>query len=320
MMAGLASCRLCLRERELCESHFMPAALYPKTKTITYATQDTGGVAPSEVKDYLLCRECEGRFNQQGESEVLRQLAPGGTNRPLPLLALVDGVLSLTTLNRGLTVYSGPSVGLATEPFAYFALSLAWRSAVHRWTLPNGNTSTPCDLGPHQESIRRFLLGEAPFPSDIAVVMSVCTDKGSREVWIAPGDGVREEDGCSVVRMQMLGVILIVYLGATIPFHIRQLCCVSSPSKPFTVADCSEVTDHMLGGLAPMPTAPKRGMTALEVEAMLGRPERRDMRGPKAIYFYPEMEVTFTDGKVSRVDERAARGRRARRAARSRSE
>jgi len=235
----------------------MPAALYPRAKTIIFATQSATGLGPSEVKAHLLCSECEERFNEYGESDVLRLLAPKATRKRLPLLARLENATPLRVLPGELTVYSGPSVGIDPCSFAYFALSLAWRAAVHRWTLPDGSESTLIDLGHHEEPTRHYLLQEGPFPSDTAVVMSVCRDEASREIWIAPGDGIRHDYGCSVIRMQLLGLILVVWLGATIPDHIRQLCCCSSLERPFIVAACSDVTAHMLGQLAPMPPVPQ---------------------------------------------------------------
>jgi hypothetical protein len=247
------TCRLCREDKELLDSHFVPAALYPKGKKISYATRTSSGAAPAEVKAHLLCRECEERFNRNGESEVLRLLAPKITRKPLPLLSKVQNATPLRSAPDGsrVLIYSGPSVGIDTKQFAYFALSLAWRASVHEWTLPDGTRTLPCDLGRDHEPVRRFLLGMAPFPSQTAVVMTVCTDDASRAVWIAPSSGVRDE-GCSIFRIQMVGLILIVWLGPGIPDHIKEICCWSAPEKPFLGADCAHVTRDMLGDLQPL--------------------------------------------------------------------
>lgn len=246
-------CKLCREERELMDSHFMPAALYPKGKTIHYATRTSSGTAPAEVKTYLLCRQCEGRFNQNGESEVLRLLAPKIARKSLPLLRQLRDVPPLRPAPDGspILIYSAPSVGIDTGSFVYFALSLAWRAAVHRWTLPDGTTTEAYDLGPHEARIREFLLGTSPFPPETAVVMTLCLDEASRAVWIAPSAGVREE-GCSICRIQLLGVILIIWLGPGIPDDIKAICCWSAPEKPVLRADCGEVTQDMFGGLRPL--------------------------------------------------------------------
>jgi hypothetical protein len=42
-------------------------------------------------------------------------------------------------------------------------------------------------------------------------------------------------------------------------------------------------------------------MTPDQVEAALGKPDKKVTLGPKQIYIYKDMKVTFKDGKVSDV-------------------
>jgi hypothetical protein len=44
------------------------------------------------------------------------------------------------------------------------------------------------------------------------------------------------------------------------------------------------------------------GQTTDQVIAILGKPQKIAKVGPKEIYFYPDMKVTFTNGKVSDVE------------------
>src|SRR5260221_16705 len=72
-------CKLCREEKEFRLSHFMPAALYPKhVKTEMDFALPGGGVTKhgQEMTAYALCGECEMRFDQGGESEVLDAIAP----------------------------------------------------------------------------------------------------------------------------------------------------------------------------------------------------------------------------------------------------
>ena len=222
---------------------------------------------------------------------------------------------SLTTLDR-FDVYPCPALGLDPEPFAYFTLSLAWRSAVHSWTLPDGDKTIPFSLGEYEEPVRRYLLGEAPFPAETAVLLTACRD-GARKDWVSPTGGPTRVPGCIAYNTIIYGLNFVVWFGPSIPTGLRNLCCYSSPTRPLLVTpDCSDVSDTHLSKLATLPIAPKRGATVSDVEAMLGQPARKTT-GPTLIYHYPTMEVLFRGGKVERVDERAARGQRARRAARS---
>lgn len=49
------------------------------------------------------------------------------------------------------------------------------------------------------------------------------------------------------------------------------------------------------------PAEVKLGMTTDQVEAALGKPDKKVTLGPKQIYIYKDMKVTFKDGKVSDV-------------------
>jgi len=44
------------------------------------------------------------------------------------------------------------------------------------------------------------------------------------------------------------------------------------------------------------------GQTVEEVTAMLGQPKRIVEAGAKNVYFYPDLKITFVDGKVSSVE------------------
>src|SRR5689334_16891808 len=70
------TCKLCLNVRELQQSHFIPAALYPKNQILFGTTPTAALISPDEVADYLLCSECEQRFNRLGESYVLGLIQP----------------------------------------------------------------------------------------------------------------------------------------------------------------------------------------------------------------------------------------------------
>ena len=222
----------------------MPAALYPKNKSITSYTQSTTTEDPREVKAYLLCGECEGKFNRNGESEVLRWLAPKAPRKgSFPLL---EKLKDAQILLRGsdFTIYAGSSVGIDTGKFAYFALSVLWRAAVHQWTLPDGTLTTPHDLCVYEEPIRTYLMGERPFPLEAAVVVTVCTDPLSQEHWIHPMFGM--EEGCRTFPFLALGVIFRVWLGSAIPERIRDKCCCSSPDKVMCSTYCDDKTQELL--------------------------------------------------------------------------
>ena len=49
------------------------------------------------------------------------------------------------------------------------------------------------------------------------------------------------------------------------------------------------------------PTSIEKGMTPDQVEAALGKPDKKVNLGSKQLYIYKDMKVTFLNGKVSDV-------------------
>src|SRR5581483_1464834 len=98
-------------------------------------------------KEHLLCRDCETKFTRNGESEVLKWLAPKAKNFPLAeRLKLALPRQQFPDVSR----FAAYDVGLDAAKFAYFAVSVIWRAAVHAWTLPDGTKISPLDLRPHE--------------------------------------------------------------------------------------------------------------------------------------------------------------------------
>src|SRR5579864_4139047 len=106
--------------------------------------------------------ECEKRFDQLGESEVLRWLAPKA-RKQFPLHDRLRVAMPCAEIPL-YSVYKGPDVGLNTERFAYFTLSIVWRRAVHDWTNFDGALMPPWNLGVFGEQLRQYLSGESEFP------------------------------------------------------------------------------------------------------------------------------------------------------------
>src|SRR5207342_2250884 len=137
-------------------------------------TRATAVPISRQIWAYLLCRECEHRFNVGGEQYVMA-LVDAGTN--FPLLDKLNVALPLQEITT-MAMYSGPAVGIDVEKLAYFALSVFWRASVYRWRAPHGGTVWNC-LGTYEEPIRHYLLGAAGFPADAIVMVQACTDHGS---------------------------------------------------------------------------------------------------------------------------------------------
>jgi hypothetical protein len=83
MISGV--CKLCQPQKELQSSQFLSAALYKsllnpeETNLSPYLMSATKTMESSrQIKDYVLCADCERRFNENGERWVLANMAREG--------------------------------------------------------------------------------------------------------------------------------------------------------------------------------------------------------------------------------------------------
>lgn len=238
------TCKLCLKDKELQESHYIPAALYPRKVDLEYGGPGGEWIAvQEEITAPLLCFECEQRFSAMGESEVLGQIASKIAKKAFPLH---ERLLSEQPREEypDVRLYNGVDVKLDTDKFAYFMLSLVWRGAVHSWQKQDGSFTRQLQLGQFTEPIRQFLLGEAPFPSDTAVIVIVCTDTVSRRTWFLPTEFW--ELDCFNVRFHALGVHFRAIMGRNLPIFFRRACCRSA-GKWIVMGDCETRTMQALG-------------------------------------------------------------------------
>jgi hypothetical protein len=239
----LGHCKLCRRDDvDLQQSHYMPAALYPKKINLEYLSRE--GVRPltAEIMAPLLCFDCEQRFSRNGESEVLRYIAGKIVDKPNPLLAKLE-LLVVREEDDSLKSYYGLDAGLNMDMFAYFALSMVWRST-HSWPVPGGGNTKPLRFGAFEAPIRRFLAGEsADFPSDISVAVIVCTDKLSREAWFLPEQF--DEVWYHNCRFLAFGVTFRVAMGKSMPSVLRNDSCHAA-GKRIHVGDASKKTREAL--------------------------------------------------------------------------
>ena len=226
-MPKIGVCKLCREETNFQESHFIPAALYPKAQKLEDATRIGSGAVIEHMKVSLLCSDCEIRFDRNGESEVLRHIAPKSVKR-FPLHEKLRLALPREMEDDSLSRFAGYDIGLDMDKFAYFTLSVVWRSAVHQWVLPDGNAAPPIVLGGFEEPIRKYLHGEAPLPPDTAIIVIVCSDEEARNTWVTPSTNVQAM--CLNFRFLARGEFFRAMMGWPLPQYFRDRCC-TSPRK-----------------------------------------------------------------------------------------
>lgn len=169
-------CKLCLRERRLKKSHYIPKGIYrivgqmpigsKESPVIVDPQRGVSVASDRQMTCKLLCDECEQLFSSNGENYVIRNLRNTNEFALLDDVMNGDDVLRSTDLDR--------KCNIDCCKYLYFTLSIFWRGSVTRWS--NESTSIFNNLGPYQEKIRGWLRAEIDFPSNIYV--EVLVDKG----------------------------------------------------------------------------------------------------------------------------------------------
>jgi len=241
-------CKLCLLRKPLQDSHLIPAAMYDiiRRENIRAGWKNPSPIAigrritshtSRQPSDYVLCSDCEDRFNKNGESWMLNWVWNGTS---FPLLERLNVAHPRYHFQDAL-VFSAPAVGIDADKLGYFALSIFWRAGVHVWDVGFGGRSTKLDFGSAEEPLRLFLLGQNPLPSNVILVCTVCTDALSR---IVTTPGCRIEKFFSHVSgfgVTTLGVHFMLFVGP-LPPPFQELCCMRSPSRPLFFRDCQQNT------------------------------------------------------------------------------
>ena len=242
----IGQCKLCLKQKQLLESHLMPRALYaPGKKGIQYATRSQSGQNPEHIKAHLLCFDCEQRFDHLGESEVLRWLAPKA-RKTFPLHDRLRVALPCGEI-QGLSIFNGVDVGLDMNKFAYFTLSVAWRRSIHEWMNFDGTPLPQWGLGTFGEQMRSFLVGETGFPPDTAIMVIVCSDEYTRQFWTAPSTDVVYH--CLGFEFIARGVYFRGLMGHNLHPGFHNVSC-ASPYGRILHGHCRSMTEEKLQLLA----------------------------------------------------------------------
>lgn len=231
-------CKLCLRQKELQKSHLMPAGLYKlcRTKNLEPVMITSEVMMPTsrQLRDYLLCRECEQVLNTRGEAWLLPKLATWeGEFLFHDLLKSEIPVLE----DEGATAYAaGENPRIDVHRLIHFAMGIFWKAAVHSW---KANEDEPrLMLGPYTEPLRRFVLGEAVFPTNMALVLSVLPPPAKAITIIQPYTGSGRGD-FRVFAFYVPGMEFVLTVGNHITQEIKRTALSTPPEHPIIAIDFS---------------------------------------------------------------------------------
>ena len=125
-------------------------------------TQGQATTKSFQISEYLLCPECEDRFRLGGEEWILKKGYRGTGS--FPIHAALSGAKPFAVLTQASMFDARTIPAIDIGQLAYFATSVFWRAGACQWDALDH--STRIKLGPYQEMLRRFLLGEVPFQAD----------------------------------------------------------------------------------------------------------------------------------------------------------
>jgi hypothetical protein len=238
--APSGTCSLCLKTRELRESHFLPKALYrlilargnrnPHPVRLTSKGREQTAF---QATHHLLCADCETRFDQNGENWVMKHCYRGRGVFRLRSILEATAALEASANFQVYSASSAPTVNV--EQLAYFCTSVLWRAAVRDWCIENRKYEA-ISLGErYQEQIRRYLLGEGGFPVNAALCVVLSRLKNPHLTFSFP-DTIRVESGyCH--RLHIPGIDFLMTIGKRLDEE-RLTCIVHSPIHPVCV--CNE--------------------------------------------------------------------------------
>jgi hypothetical protein len=213
----------------------MPAAVFSQLRTPSHnnphpvlVTKSVSIISSRQIKDHVLCNDCEQRFSRFGESWVLANMSRP-TGFALQDLLKEAGPFAASD---GFALFSGAAIAaIDTDALAYFALSVFWRAAIHQWKSIDGNTE-PIDLGPYEGQIRSFLLG-GPFPTNAVVTVSVWPTINVLPAAYTPREGVAP--GFRVFNFMVPGIEFRLHTGS-LSSELHALCVKTSPQRVIIVS------------------------------------------------------------------------------------
>ena len=167
-------------------------------------------------------------------------------------------------------------------------------------------------MGQEEQTTRLFKPGEKVYATKVEVNL----DKDTVSMGIVACDTCNKTDPPTYNKAQVVFVFpkgsLAKASADDVKNQIAQLLSVSNEEQKSDggdqeqgAKDSQENGDPSAKADAPQqqaePQEVKLGMSTDEVETALGKPVKKFSAGPKQIYVYSDMKITFKDGKVSDV-------------------
>jgi hypothetical protein len=230
-------CPLCREEKELRDSHLLPAFGYKAVRNSEWGppvlvTPKTTMNKDFQIRDYLLCNDCEQRF---GKEETYVSSLVKRSDGHFPFLEYRKrAVLATRFEHGGLYRYAGIKE-VAFDRLAYFAASVIWRGSVHSWPGADKDRFRPTPLdSPFEDQFRAYLHGEDGFPVDAVLWIEL----RANEPGVAMTAPVRSSRNALVsYSFELLAIKFIFLLGTDFTHFQRTMCALRGDRNPVIVID-----------------------------------------------------------------------------------
>jgi hypothetical protein len=248
----IGECRLCKERRPLRQSHFIPKGTYkllrePGTGNPNPIILSHERAWPSsvQVRDRLFCHPCEQMFDKLGEDWVLRNCYREAGN--FPLQEWLRAATPFRSRDGLASIDSRTVAPLDMDKLVYFAVSVFWRSSIHKWRF-EGNLLTLPHLGDrYLEEFKLYLLGKGAFPRNAVLLVNVSNkDKPARACLFPCGGRLPLFHH---YRFMIPGITFYLFLDARMGDEFRYFCAVNSPHKPIhlqTIVDDAVMNDDVV--------------------------------------------------------------------------
>jgi hypothetical protein len=231
-------CKLCLVEKDLCDSHLAPAGLYKYCAVAQLGpvkfTPKEIAVSTKEVTAYLLCEECEGLLNDEGERWLLPKLAH--IDQTFPFYDILASGMP-DTMEGGVAAFAASrNPEIAFRKLTNFAIGVFWKASVHPW---RENTLVPLlELGKYREPFRLFLHERKPFPEKAILTLGVLPPDKAIIGFCMPS--LRGSQPYHQYLFYIPGLMFILSVGHAITTEDKGICFFSNPLHPIILADISQ--------------------------------------------------------------------------------
>ena len=243
-------CALCLEEpRELQLSHLLAAGFLRRLRGDSDGNCDPYlmslnyvGQTSKQAKHHLLCKECEDRFNANGERWVIAHCYQP-QDRRFPLREMITSATAILSGPRGGACDASQVAGVDIDKLVYFGASVIWRAAVRSWRIAK-EVYPRLPMAPHYlEKLRRYLLGKASFPADAVSAIYVSP---SREPPLSAGYPERIADEKPLwYRFYVPGLWFLLLMG-DLTEDQRNMCILRSPFHPIALYVGGDALVHQI--------------------------------------------------------------------------